>query len=196
MFADDTSLSKAFQNTNKLCMELIQAFANICKWLMANKLSLNTVKTEFMVIGTPQRVGQLDIALETTPYALFVKDASIRLVKQVKNLGLIIDENLTWDHHINYMWQKMKRNLGILKRMSKTLPTESLCTLYKTQIEPHIRYCSVVWENKDKLQILQNWATRIITRTTYDTANHYALLRQLKWLDVRSITRLEVGLFM
>ena len=115
MFADDTSLSKAFQNTDELCMELIPAFANICKWLMANKLSLNTVKTEFMVIGTSQRVGQLDIALETTPYALFVKDASIRLVKQVKNLGLIIDENLTWDHHINYMSQKNETKSGYPK---------------------------------------------------------------------------------
>ena len=45
MFADDTSLSKAFQNTDELCMELMPAFANICKWLMANKLSLNIVKT-------------------------------------------------------------------------------------------------------------------------------------------------------
>ena len=123
MFADDTNLSKKFQNTDELCMELIPAFANICKWLMANKLSLKTVKTEFMVIGTSQRVGQLDIAPETTPYALFVKGASIRRVKQVKNLGLIIDENLTWDHHVNYISQKMKRNLGILKHMRKTLPT-------------------------------------------------------------------------
>ena len=97
--------------------------------------------------------------------------------------------------------KKMKRNLGILKRMSKTLPTESLCMLYKTLIEPHIRYCSIVWGNcgealKDKLQILQNWAARIITRTSYDTANQFALLRQLKWLDVRSIIKLEMGLFM
>ena len=44
MFTDDTSLSKAFQNIDELCMELIPAFANICKWLMANKLNLNTVK--------------------------------------------------------------------------------------------------------------------------------------------------------
>ena len=73
MFADDTSLSKAFQNTGELCMELIPAFPNICKWLMANKLSLNTVKTEFMVTGTSQRVGQLDIAPETTPYALLLR---------------------------------------------------------------------------------------------------------------------------
>ena len=143
----------------------------------------------------------MDIAPETTLYALFVKDASIKHVKQVKNLGLIIDENLTWDHHTNYISQKMKRNLGILKRMSKTLPTESLCMPYKTLIQPHIRYCSIVWGNcgealKDKLQILQNRAARIITRTTNDTANHFALLRQLKWLDVRSIIKLEMGLFM
>ena len=82
MFADDTSLSTAFPKTDELCIKLIPAFANICKWLMANKLSLNTVKSdEFMVIGISQRVGQLDIALETTPYALFVKDVSIRHVK-------------------------------------------------------------------------------------------------------------------
>ena len=85
--------------------------------------------------------------------------------------------------------------------MSKTRPTESLCMLYKTLIEPHIRYCSIVWGNcgealKDKLQILQNRAAKIITGTTYDTANHFPLLRQLKWLDVRSIKELETGLFM
>ena len=73
--------------------------------------------------------------------------------------------------------------------------------LYKTLIEPHIRYCSIVWGNcgetlKDKLQILQNTAARIITKTTYNTANHFALLRQWKWLDVRSIIKLEMGLFM
>ena len=66
-----------------------------------------------MVIGTSLRVGQLDIAPETTPYALFVKNASIRRVKQVKYLGLIIDENLTWDHHINYISQ-IKAMLGML----------------------------------------------------------------------------------
>ena len=38
-----------------------------------------------MIIGISQRVGHLDIAPETTPYALFVNDASIKHVKQVKN---------------------------------------------------------------------------------------------------------------
>ena len=201
MFADDTSLSKSFKSINELNDELIPAFVKICKWLKANKLSLNTVKTEFMIIGTLQRIEKLDISLETTPYALFVDNSHIRRVKQVKNLGLIIDEHLSWSQHIDYISVKLKRNVGILKRMSKTLPTESLIMLYKTLIEPHIRYCSVVWGNcgevlKDKLQIFQNRAARIITKTPFDNADHFALLQKLQWLSVRDIINYETGVHM
>ena len=134
----------------------------------------------------------MDIAPETTPYALFVNDASIKRVEQVKKLGLIVDENLTWEHHVNYISQKIKHNVSILKRMSKVLQTESLCMLYKTLTEPHFRYCSIIRGNcgeilKDKLQTLQNRATRIITRTPYEVADHFTLLKHLKWLDVRNI---------
>ena len=147
MFADDTSLFRSFKSFGELDMELLPAFNNICKWFKANKLSLNTVKTEFMINGTSQRAGHLDIAPETTPYALFVNDTSIKRVKQVKDLGLITDENLTWEHHITYISQKIKCNVSILKHMSKVLPTESLCMLYKTLIEPDFRYCTIIWGN-------------------------------------------------
>ena len=84
--------------------------------------------------------------------------------------------------------------------MSKVLPTESLCVLYKTLIEPHSKYCNIIWGNcgeilKDNLQTLQNRAARIITRTRYEVANHFALLKHFKWLDVRNI-KLDMGIFM
>ena len=167
MFADDTSLFRSFKTIGELDMELKPALTNICKWLKANTLSLNTVKTEFMIIGMSQQVEHMDIAPEITPYALFVNDASIKHVKQVKNLSLIIDENLTWGHHISCISQKIKHNMSILKHMSKILPTERMCMLYKTLIEPHFRHCSIIWGNcgeilQDKLQTLQNRAARII----------------------------------
>ena len=59
IFVDDTSL---FRSLKRIGMELIPAFTKICTWLKANKVSLNTVKTEFMIIGTYQRVEHLDIA--------------------------------------------------------------------------------------------------------------------------------------
>ena len=52
MYADDTSLDKAIRTSQQLKEELIPAFSNVCKWLKMNKLSLNTVKTGFMITTT------------------------------------------------------------------------------------------------------------------------------------------------
>ena len=85
--------------------------------------------------------------------------------------------------------------------MSTVLPNESLDMIYKTLIESHIRYCSVVWGNcggalKDKLQNLQNRVARIITGTPFDRADHSALLKILQCLSVRDIIEYEVRTYM
>ena len=67
------------------------------------------------------------------------------------------------------------------------------CTLqiYKGHIEPHFDYCSVVWDGlsqqlNEKLQVLQNRAARVITKSSYNT-NSSNLLNSLSWdnLSVR-----------
>ena len=67
MYADDTSLHKALQSSHELKEGIILAFSKVCKWLRNNKLSPNTVKTEFMIIGTLPRLSQLDSSPESTP---------------------------------------------------------------------------------------------------------------------------------
>ena len=57
MYADNTSMYRAFNNTNSLTNELIPAFEKICEWLKSNKLAL---KTEFMIIGTSHSLNNLD----------------------------------------------------------------------------------------------------------------------------------------
>ena len=57
MYADDTSLCKAFRTARDLSDELIPAFVNICEWLKMNKLAFIVLKTEFMIIGTSQRLN-------------------------------------------------------------------------------------------------------------------------------------------
>ena len=56
LYADDTSLYKAFKNIKDLNETLVPAFSNICDWLKCNKLSLNAIKSEFMIIGTTQKI--------------------------------------------------------------------------------------------------------------------------------------------
>ena len=48
----------------------------------------------------------------------------------------------------------------------------------------------------DRLQILQNKAARVITKVKYENADHLRLICQLGWLTVRSLIKLDLGIFM
>ena len=142
MYADDTSLSKAIRGIQDLKEQLIPAFVQVCKWLQCtSKLNLNAIKTEFMMLGTHQR-HQLDFAPETTPFKLVVNDYEIRRVRKAKYLGLIVDENLTWEEHIDYICGKIKRGVSVLKQIRHLIPKDALLLLYKTLVELLLQ-CSV-----------------------------------------------------
>ena len=82
MYADDTSLSKGFKTTNELKEQLIPAFCKV--WLKCNKLSLNALKTEIMIMGTSQKLSNLDIDPSMTPFKLILNNYEIRRVKKTK----------------------------------------------------------------------------------------------------------------
>ena len=139
MYADDT----AFQTCQQLKEEYLPAFAKVCKWLKMNKLSLNTVKTEFMLIGASWHLNQLDQNPESTPHAIVIDQKEVR--RLVEYLGMTVDGKLTRSHHADYISSKITRDIGILKRIRHFIPKESLLLLYHTLIEPYFRYCSIVW---------------------------------------------------
>jgi hypothetical protein len=56
MFADDTHLTYADNDIAKIELNLTNDLQSIREWLIVNKLTLNMSKTEFMVIGSRQRL--------------------------------------------------------------------------------------------------------------------------------------------
>ena len=69
---------------------------NIKNWLLANKLSLNVTKTEYMVFGTDFRLSNLEKVIPIT-----IGDKQIKRVNNIKYLGVYLDENLKWANHID-----------------------------------------------------------------------------------------------
>ena len=57
MYADDTHLTYAGNCVDNLQLYLNQDLENVLKWLRVNKLTLNRTKTEFMLIGSRQRLS-------------------------------------------------------------------------------------------------------------------------------------------
>ncbi len=92
----------------------------------------------------------------------------------MKYLGVILDEHLTFDEHIQYIIFKSSKKLGILRRSKEYLNSSTRKLLYQSLILPHMDYCDTVYmctteRNLQKLQIVQNSAFRIILEADIDT---------------------------
>ena len=179
MYADDTTISYAASTLSNIQTQLNLELKNINIWLRSNKLSLNVAKTEFMVIGSRQRLQNQGDCAST----LQVEDKQINKVENTKSLGVYIDDKLSWKTHISKISKKISSGIGALKRVRPFVNQHTATTIYKALIEPHFEYCSSVWDGlsqqlSDKLQKLQNRAARVITCSGYDTSSDL-LLKQL-----------------
>ena len=56
MYPDDTALSFRQSKTSELHEKLVPDFMRICEWHKANRLGLNIIETEYMIIGTEQNL--------------------------------------------------------------------------------------------------------------------------------------------
>ena len=60
MYADDTNLTVASADLSDIETMLNQDLKNISHWLITNKLSLNVAKTEYMLVGSKQKLVRID----------------------------------------------------------------------------------------------------------------------------------------
>ena len=60
MFADDTQITTSNSDISVVLEKLNADLLNVSTWMSANKLTLNNNKTEFMVIGSNRRLGQIE----------------------------------------------------------------------------------------------------------------------------------------
>ena len=132
-----------------------------------------------MLSGTAANVLKLGSLL-----AIRIDSYTIRRIHVAKYLGTIIDDKMSWKDHIDYISLKIKRNIGMMKRVRRDVPTECLILLYRTLVEPYIRYCNTTFGGcntslLDTLQTLQNRAARVIANVKYENTDHAKLLKDL-----------------
>ena len=105
------------------------------------------------------------------------------------------------EHHIEHVSKKIRRGIGVLKRLRNVIPRGSALSLHKTLIEPHFRYCNTVWGYcnetlKEKFQILQKRAARVVTFSKSGPTNHDELLQGLNWLNIHQMIKYDTAVLM
>ena len=129
-----------------------QEILNLSEWMRINKLSPNPQKTEFMIIGYPLKAKHPSL-----PESLVLNNHNIKRVTQTKSLGLIVDENLSWEAQFNRTMDKINSGIWALKRLKNILPQSQLSIVYYASVESQLRYGGVVWGSlsRTKLAALQ-----------------------------------------
>ena len=68
-----------------------------------------------------------------------------------KHLGLILDPRLSFVKHLNEKITKAKKNIGVIKHLSKYLPLRTLDQIYKSLVRPHLDYCDIIFHEPAKI---------------------------------------------
>ena len=82
-------------------------------------------------------------------------------------MGVILDENLSWIPHIEYLAKKLKISVGGLSRIRHVVPETLYESLYHTLFESHLIYGISVWggvshDKLEKLFVIQKKCIRIL----------------------------------
>ena len=196
MYADDTSISHSAKNISDLNDTLNHDLDRLKEWLQGNKLSLNVTKTQAMVVGSRPNLKKIaDSKIETPSFA--IDGAETDIVKNLKYLGVQLDDNLAWDQQTKLLCSKISRALGFLKYAKKFVLKDTLIKMYHGIVELLFRYCCSVWggcgeTRLQTLQKLQNRAARIVTNSSYD-ASAKNLIKKLNWPTVLDMIKSETA---
>ncbi len=116
-------------------------------------------------------------------------DGSTVTSSTVKNLGVILDSNLSFENHISHVTKTAffhLRNIAKLWNMLSVSDAEKLLNSFMTS---RLDYCNALLggcpaSSINKLQIVQNYAARVLRRSRkYD--NFTPILQSLHWLHIK-----------
>ena len=194
-YADDHQLYISFKptsgNPEAAVNSMNKCISIIRQYMIKEQLKINDSKTEFLVIGTPQQLEKVQ------NLSVNVGTSSITPSKSVKNLGIVFDQSMTMEKHINLLSKRSFHQLIKIRQLRKYLDEKTTLSLVHSFITSSIDYCNNLFYGQPKyiirkLQRIQNAAAKIITNSKkYDHVT--PLLETLHWLPVEERIKFKIA---
>ena len=97
LFADVTTIFYSHPNIENQINRINEELKEVSNWFKAIKLSVNASKTNYMILGTPRMVSNMD----ELSVNVILDSTALEKVKHTKFFGVLIDDCLTWKNHID-----------------------------------------------------------------------------------------------
>ena len=134
--ADDTNLLQPKKLNRVVNLDM----KRLSVWLNGNKISLNVQKTELVIFKQKRKILDQEIKIKLNRKRLY-------LTPSVKYLGVKIDENFNWHHHINDLAAKINRANALLFKIRNYVNQKEkvLRSIYFAIFDSHLNYASLTY---------------------------------------------------
>ena len=160
LFADDTSLFSTVYDPNHSAKVLNDDLNKISEWTYKWKMLLNprlTKKAQEVIFSRKN--------IKTDHPVVYFNEAPVAHTTCQKHLGMHLDEKLNFNHHINEKIAKANKGIGRIRKLVQVLPRQSLITIYKSFIRPHLDYSDIIYNQPNNESFCN-----LIERVQYNSA--------------------------
>jgi hypothetical protein len=186
VYADDTQIyyHTPPETINSAVRLINQDLLSLKSYFEFRGLKLNPLKCKAIIIGHPNALKKINIE---TCDKITIGDVYISYEKKVKDLGLYIDNILSWNGHVTQIYQSVMSSLKKMYKFRKFTPEKTRILFVKTLLCPIIDYCDFIQSNmsygiKKKLDVLMNGLIRYVydLDTFEHTTSFYTKMELLK----------------
>jgi hypothetical protein len=128
-------------------------------WFRANKMVVNTKKTKYIIFhskGKKIEMNGMNKIYDNNELGFEHSDNKISILDRIgfgnatpdqqsfKLLGVLLDENLTFDPHIKVLLSKLSKSIYIINKVKYFLPFSAQNSLYFALFHSHLTYCPII----------------------------------------------------
>ena len=186
-FADDHQLLKSFLpflQVYALDGDINNCFRLITEWMNMFFLKLNAGRTKILVILPPSLKNTVLIQ------GTFIDGNCIRFVHSAKNLGVILDDELSFKEQITKVVKSCFLSIRKLSKIKAFLTFQQLRTAVSPLVFSRIDYCNSLYYGINdtlirKLQYVQNSAARLVRKRKHFHGSTDEVIRHCHWLRIK-----------
>ena len=176
VFADDTRVLGEISTED--CVEKLQnELEKLYSWEVENNMKFNGGKFELIRFGSNQHLK------ENTVYFTPNQESIIEEKESLRDLGVIISNDLTFSNHVDKVCSKFSQKAGWIMRTFRSRKTFFLKLLFKSLLQPHIDYCSQLYfpSTQKDMQKIENLQKNFLNRIPeVNGLNYWEKLAYLK----------------
>ena len=192
IFADDTNVFFHSENIKELISTAKTIMIQLNSWFNSNKLTLNANKSSFTIFKSINKHIYLPKSIEFLNF-------KIERTASIKFLGIILDQHLTWEQHINEVCNKLRSLFHVFYSIRRYLAKENIKTLYYTLIYSRIKYGLAVYGQAgitklNKIQFLQNQLLKVLSSKKFRYSTD-KLHNEFEILKVKDMVNQEILTF-